>query len=357
MIHFEHTQLLWLLILIPLLAAAWVIERHLQRKRLGRFADTKMLGRLVPDASRYRPTFKIVLILMALALLIIALANPQAGTRLQEAKRQGSDIAICLDISNSMMAEDIQPNRLERSKRAIGNLLSELAGDRVSLVIFAGTSFVQMPLTNDYSAAKLFLDQISCDQISTQGTAIGDAINTAMQTLGYDDPDREWVRSKGRAIIIISDGENHEDDAVAAAQKAASEDVRVCTIGMGLNEGTPIPEYDSRGRRNSYKRAQDGSIVMTKLNETMLSEIARAGNGAYVRAGNASNSMNEVLQVIEKLDKEQYGEATFSEYESRYQYPLSAAIICLVAEILIYERRNRRFNLQRLLQKNNNQTT
>lgn len=354
MIHFEHKELLWLLVVIPVLIAAWILVRAIRKKRLEQFADRTMFGRLIPDYSRRRPTAKFILILIGLTFLILALANPQAGTRLQEAKRQGSDIAICLDISNSMMAEDIQPNRLERSKRAIGNLLGELTGDRVSLVIFAGTSFVQMPLTNDYSAAKLFLDQVSCSQISAQGTAIGDAINTAMGTLGYDDPDREWVKTKGRAIIIISDGENHEDDAVAAAKKAADEDVRVCTIGMGLPEGTPIPEYDPRGRRNSYKRSSDGSIVMTKLNESMLADIARAGNGVYVRASNAGGGISEVVQVIEKLEKEQYGEATFSEYESRYQYPLAAAIICLVMELIIFERRNRKFNMQRLLRKENN---
>ena len=351
MIHFEHTNLLWLLLTIPILTALWIATRHWHRAQLQRFADRSMFGRLIPDASPRRTALKFALIMCALALLILAVANPQACTKLQEAKRQGSDIAICLDISNSMMAEDIQPNRLERSKRTIGNLLGELTGDRVSLVVFAGTSFVQMPLTNDYGAAKLFLDQVSCDQISTQGTAIGDAISTAIQTLGYDDPDREWVRNKGRAIIIISDGENHEDDAVAAAKKAASESIRVCTIGMGQPEGTPIPEYDPRGRRNNYKRAKDGSIVMTKLNETMLAEIAHAGNGVYVRAGNTGNSIAEVLNTIANLDKEQYGEATFSEYESRYQYPLAGAIICLVLELIIFERRNRKFNLHKLLQK------
>ena len=217
-----------------------------------------MFGRLIPDASRWRPAVKYGLIMLASAFLILALANPQEGSKMVKGERIGSDIAICLDISNSMMAEDIQPNRLERSKRTINNLLSSLGSDRISLVVFAGSSYVQMPLTNDYSAVKLFLDQIDCSLISAQGTAIGDAIEKGMETFGYGDPDREWVKNQGRAIIVISDGENFEDDAEAAARKAASEGILVCTIGMGLTEGTPIPEYRN-GQRVGYKRDNSGN--------------------------------------------------------------------------------------------------
>lgn len=349
MIHFEHPQLLWFLLLIPAGVALWIWLQYRNKKRLEQFADSSMFGRLIPDASRWRPATKFGLIMLAAAFLIIAIANPQEGSKMVKGERLGSDISICLDISNSMMAEDIQPNRLERSKRIVTNLINELGSDRISLVVFAGSSYVQMPLTNDYSAVKLFLDQIDCSLISAQGTAIGDAINKAMETFGYGDPDREWVKNQGRAIIVISDGENFEDDAEAAARSATGEGVRICTIGMGLPEGTPIPEY--RGGIKSYKRDREGNTVTTKLDEATLTSIAHAGKGVYVRATSINSGVQEIVHLIENLEKENYGEAMFSEYESRYQYPLGAALICLIAELLIFERRNKKINLDKILTK------
>ena len=350
MIHFEHPQILWALLLIPLFVGLWIWLLLRGKERLAQFADRNMFGRLIPDASRWRPSLKFGLIMLGAAFLILALANPQEGSKMVKGERIGSDIAICLDVSNSMMAEDIQPNRLERSKRTVANLLSALGGDRVSLIVFAGSSYVQMPLTSDYSAVKLFLDQIDCSLISVQGTAIGDAIEKAMETFGYGDPDREWVKNQGRAIIVISDGENFEDDAEASARKAASEDVRVCTIGMGLPEGTPIPEYRG-GQRVGYKRDANGNTVTTHLDEATLTAIAHAGKGIYVRANNINSGIQEITKLIEGLEKDNFGETLFSEYESRYQYPLVAALLCLLAELLIFERRNKKFNLDKLMNK------
>ncbi len=349
MIRFEHSEYLWLLLLVAALGLLWAYMAWRSRRRLDQWADHQMFGRLIPDRSNWRPAVKMALTLVGLSLLVVALSNPQAGTRLEKTKHVGGDIAICIDLSNSMMAEDIQPNRLERSKRVVSNLLSTLGGDRVSLVAFAGQSFIQMPLTNDYGATKLFLDDLGCDMISVQGTAIGDAIDKAMMTLGYDDPDQHWDKNKGRAIIIISDGENHEDDAVGAARNAAHEGVRVCTIGMGLPDGAPIPEYDHRTRRTNYKRDRNGSIIMTQLNEQMLREIASAGKGAYVRASSVSSSLGDITDIIESLDKEEYGESEIGAYESRYQYPLFAGLLCLLAELLLFERRNRKFDIDNLL--------
>ena len=323
----------------------WGLMSWRQKRRLEQWAEPSMFGRLIPDRSGWRPAVKMGLTLLGIALIVVALANPQFGTKIEKGKRSGSDIAICLDVSNSMMAEDIQPNRLERSKKVLSNLLSTLTGDRVSLVVYAGTSFIQMPLTNDYGATKLFLDQVSCDMIVSQGTAIGDAIEKGMETFGYGDPDRPWEVNKGRAIIVISDGENHEDDAVEAAREAAKQGVRVCTIGMGLPDGAPIPEYNPRGRTNNYKRDRNGSIIMTHLNESMLRDIASAGNGVYVRASNAGSGLTDIQRVIGGLDKEDFGEAVFSAYESRFMYPLAAGILCLLAEVLIFERRNRKWKL------------
>ena len=192
-----------------------------------------MWGRLIPDERKWRPITKAVLILLGLSLIVVAVANPLRGIKQENGKRAGSDIAICIDVSNSMMAEDVTPNRLARSKQMVNTLLSSMAGDRVSIIVFAGTSFIERPLTNDYNATKLFLEQVDCSMITIQGTAIGDAIEKAMATFGYGDEDREWTTNSSRAIIVISDGENHEDDAVGAAKEAAKQGVRVCTIGMG----------------------------------------------------------------------------------------------------------------------------
>lgn len=349
MIHFEHTGYLWLLLVVAAAGVLWAFMLWRDKRRLAEWADQPMFGRLIPDRSTWRPAVKTGLTLLGFALLVVALANPQFGTKIEKGKRAGSDIAICFDVSKSMMAEDIQPNRLERSKRVVNNLMSTFAGDRVSLVAFAGTSFIQMPLTNDYSATKLFLDDMNCDMLSAQGTAIGDAIETAMKTFGYGDPDRQWEKNKGRAIIVISDGENHEDDAVGAARAAAKEGVRVCTIGMGLPDGAPIPEYDPRSRKNNYKRERGGSIIMTHLNEQMMRDIANAGNGVYVRASSAGSGLSDITKVIENLEKDDYDEAIFTSYESQYMYPLAAGILCLVAELLVFERRNRRWNLTRII--------
>lgn len=345
MVHFEHIEFLWLLLAVVAAGVLWGFMQWRDRRRREQWADKAMFGRLIPDQSGWRPVVKTALLLVGMALLVVALANPQFGTRIEKGKRAGSDVAICLDLSNSMMAEDIQPNRLERSKRVVTNLLNELAGDRVSLVAFAGSSFIQMPLTGDYSATKLFLDEMDCNMISEQGTAIGDAIEKAMQTLGYGDEDREWEKNKSRAIIVISDGENHEDDAVGAARSAAREGVRVCTIGMGLPEGSPIPE----GKRGGYKRNRDGSIIMTRLNEQMLRDVASAGNGVYVRAGNVNSGLSDITNLIAHLDKAEFGEAQFAAYESRFMYPLVAGLLCLLAEVLLFERRNRKWDLDNIL--------
>ena len=350
MIHFQHPDILYLLIAVPLVAALWVWLEYRKSRKLREFADSQMFGRLIPDRSKARPVIKMTLILLAAALLVVTWANPQVGSKMVQGDQKGSDVAICLDVSNSMMAEDIQPNRLERSKRIVSNLLGGLGGDRVSLVLFAGTSFIQMPLTNDYSATKMFLDQVSCDLIATQGTAIGDAIEKAMQTFGYGDENQTWVKKNSRAIIVISDGENFEDDAKAAAEKAASEGVVVCTIGMGSEEGAPIPKYKN-GVRTGYKYDRSGNTVTTRMDEQTLKEIARAGDGVYVRAVNINTGIDKIIDRIEHLEKDSMGKAMFAEYESRYAYPLVAALACLILELLIFERTNRKLNLDKILKR------
>lgn len=350
MIHFEHIPILWLLLAVPLFTLLYIVSRRRSRRQMAAYADKRMLPQLRPQQSRRRPTVKFILLMMAFCCFVLALANPQVGTKMVKGQRMGADIAICMDVSNSMMAEDIQPNRLERSKRAVSNLLDQLGADRISLVVFAGSAYIQMPLTNDYGAAKMFVDQMSCSLIGTQGTAIGDAIDKAMESFGYGDPDVEWKRQHSRAIIVISDGENHEDDAVEAAKDAAKEGVMVCTIGMGSPAGAPIPEYRN-GRAAGYKTDHNGQTVTTHLDEATLSHIAQSGNGIYIRAANITAGLDQVVKEIDKLDKANYGEARFAEYESRYMYPLALGLACLILELLIMEKKNNKFNLSKLLKR------
>lgn len=338
MIRFEHTEYLWLLAGVAFLGILWGVTRWMGRQRRERWANREMWGRLIPDERKWRPITKTVLVLLGLSLIVVALANPLMGIKQENGKRSGSDIAICIDVSNSMMAEDVKPNRLARSKQVVNNLLNSMTGDRVSLIVFAGTSFIEMPLTNDYNAAKLFLDHVDCSMISTQGTAIGDAIENAMATFGYGDKDREWTATGSRAIIVISDGENHEDDAIGAAKEAAKQGVRVCAIGLGSTKGARIP-----GKNNgTYLRDHNGNIITTRLNEQMMKDISNAGKGAYV---NGSNGIKDVTSLLESLEKNDFDEQIFNSFESRYQYPLAAGLLCLLIELLIFERRNKKWRL------------
>jgi Ca-activated chloride channel family protein len=350
MIHFEHIYLLWLLLAVPIFTTIYIVAKLRENKQLSAYADKNILSQLRPQQSRRRPIIKFILLMLAFCCFILALANPQVGTKVVKGQRLGADIAICMDVSNSMMAEDIQPNRLERSKRAISGLLDQLSADRVSLIVFAGSAYIQMPLTNDYGAARMFIDQMNCGLIATQGTAIGEAIDKAMESFGYGDPDVKWKRNHSRAIIVISDGENHEDDAIEAAKEAAKEGVMISTIGMGSPSGAPIPEYRN-GHQNGYKTDHNGMTITTHLDEATLTQIAQTGNGIYIRAANINAGLNQVVKQIEKLDKTNYGQADFSEYESRFMYPLAVGLLCLVLEVLLMEKKNKKFNIGKLLKR------
>ncbi|MBP5241509.1 MAG: VWA domain-containing protein [Bacteroidales bacterium] len=351
MIHFEHPILLYLLLLIPAFVALYVYLRLSRRKRAGAFAESRLYALLTPDVSNIKSHTKFAILMAALFLLIIAVANPQMGSKMVKGERAGIDVAIALDISNSMLAEDVQPNRLERAKKSVSDLIGKFSNDRVALIIFAGKAYTQLPLTSDYGAAKMFLDAVGTDMIEYQGTAIGEAITKCMETFGYGNEDIPWEKNKSRTIIIISDGENHEDDAVEMAKMAYAEGIVVNTIGMGTPNGVPIPQY-SRGTRLGYKKDREGNPVTTRLNEQMLQEIAHAGNGIYVPANNISSGLDDIMDRIGKLEKQNYGEQMFAEYESKFQYPLIFAILLLVAELLIFERRNRIFNYKNIFGKN-----
>lgn len=350
MIHFEHIQLLWLLLMVPLFTVLFVALQVRNGHRMAAYADSGMMARLMPQRSRRRPVVKFTLLMLALACFVLALANPRVGTKIVKGQRLGADIAICMDVSNSMMAEDLQPNRLERGKRAVSNLLGQLGADRVSLIVFAGGAYIQMPLTSDYSAARMFVDQVDCNMVATQGTAIGEAIGKAMESFGYGDRDGDWKKNKSRAILVISDGENFEDDAVEAAKEARSQGVMVCTMGMGGSQGAPIPVYRN-GQQAGYKTDRSGKTITTRLNEPMLNEIARAGDGVYIRAAGSNSGIGAMMKQLDKLEKANYGEAAFSEYETRYMYPLALGLFFLVLEVLIMEKKNKKLNFGKLLRR------
>ena len=303
------------------------------KKAKSRFGDDKVILNLIPEVSSLKPAVKFLLVLLATIFIIIGIVDPQIGSKLENVKREGIDLYLVLDVSNSMLAEDIKPNRLERSKLAILTLVDKLQGDRVGIIIFAGNAYKQLPLTTDYSAAKLFLSAVDTKIVPTQGTAIGEAIE--MATLSFGETDHN------KAIIVITDGENHEDDAVEAATLANEMGINVFTIGMGLPEGAPIPLYNSYGVQTGFKKDKKNTTVVTKLNEDMLRQIAAAGGGAYARANNASTGLKRIFDDISKIDKKEIETRQFTDYEDRFQIFLGLAIFLLIFEILVADRKTR----------------
>ncbi|MBN3035227.1 MAG: VWA domain-containing protein [Bacteroidales bacterium] len=333
MIRFEHPGFIYALLVIPLLIVIFLLVLRWKKKVMERFGHYQVIRRLMPDISGSKVITRFILFLIAYVFLIFGIANPQVGSKLVEAERRGIDLVIALDVSNSMLAEDIQPNRLVRSRQAIMRLLDMLGNDRIGIVVFAGKAYVQLPITTDFAAAKMFLSTVGTDAVPVQGTAIGEAIRQA--TKSFDDD------THTRAIIIITDGENHEDDAVDAAMAASENGIMVFTIGMGLPEGAPIPVLDQYNRPAGYKKGPDGSTIVTRLNETMLQQIASAGKGAYVRASNSDTGLKKIFGEIDKLEKTKFDSRVFSDYEDRFQYFIGSALVLLVLEMLIYNRRNR----------------
>jgi Ca-activated chloride channel family protein len=320
-------RLWWLFLLGPVMFLLFWFSVWFKNRRLERFGDYSLLGALISEISSVYTAIKYILWRLAAAFLVIALINPQFGSKMAEAKVKGIDIIVALDVSNSMMAEDLPPSRLVRAKRAMSKMLEELHGDRVGIIVFAGQAFVQLPITNDYAAGKLFLSTIDTDVVPVQGTNIGAAIDLAVESFNDESPAQ-------KAVVVITDGENHEDDAVVAAQEAAEKGIRVFTIGMGSPEGTPIPEY--RGQtRTGFKKNNEGKIVVSKLNEAMLREIAQAGNGTYVRASNVEVGLEPLLAELNQIEKTEMGTVAYAEYEDRFQIFLALALACLIVEFLI----------------------
>ena len=329
MLYFAAIKYLWLLLLVPVLPLLYALSLALRRRRLAKLGDPAAAVRLMPHYSRAKGWIRLILVDLAVGLLAIALARPQIGAKLAERETRGAEIMICLDVSNSMLAEDYSPNRLERAKLAISRLVDRLRDDRIGLIIFAGKPFVQLPITTDYVSAKMFLSSIGPDSVPVQGTAIGDAVLTAVKSFSSQS-------EKSRAIILITDGENHEDDAVAAAKQAAEAGVKLYTIGVGSPEGQPI-------RLNGeLLKDKDGNIVVTKLDEGTLRKMAQAGGGAYVRAGNEEFGLNPIIDDLRRLEDEHFKSVVFEEYDEQYMYFVAAALVLLAVAFLIGDRRAKR---------------
>ena len=334
MFRFANIEMLWWLITIPVFVIAYIIITKRKQRQLMEFGDPELMAQLMPDASKSRPIVKFTLLIVALALLIVAAARPQYGQQEKTVKRQGIEVMVALDISNSMLAEDVAPNRLDRAKQMLSKMIDNMTDDKVGLVVFAGEAFTQLPITCDYVSAKMFLNTISPKLIPTQGTAIGAALQTAIRSFGSQESDA------GRAIILITDGENHEDDATAVAKQAQELGIQVFVIGIGKPEGSPIPVPGT----NDYIKDRSGQVVVSRLNEEMCQEIAQAGKGAYVRCDNTNTAMRALQQELDRIATTDLETTVYADYNEQYQSFLLIALLLLVIDCFILMRQNHRLN-------------
>ena len=337
MFQFENPAYLYLLLLLPFLVTFYLYSNYRRRKALRKFGDPVLMAPLMPDVSKYRPDVKFWLLFSAVALFSLLLARPQFGSKKETVKRSGIEVIIALDISNSMLARDIQPNRLERARRLISIMVDELHNDKVGMIVFAGDAFTQLPITSDYISAKMFLESIHPSLISKQGTAIGAAVNLAVRSF----TPQEGV---GRTIIIITDGENHEGGITEAIKAARGKGIQTNVMGIGSPDGSPIP---IEGTNDFHKDAQ-GNVVVTRLNEAMCEQIAKEGGGIYVRVDNSNTSQREISKEIDKLAKADIETTVYTEFNEQFQAVAWLILILLFAELLILECKNPLFKNIRL---------
>ena len=344
MFRFANIEMLWWLVAIPVFVIAYIVYTKRKQRQLREFGDQELMAQLMPDASKSRPIWKFSLMMIALFLLIIAATRPQYGQKENSIKRQGIEVMVALDISNSMLAEDVAPNRLDRAKQMLSKMIDNMVDDKVGLVVFAGEAFTQLPITCDYVSAKMFLNTITPSLIPTQGTAIGSALQTAITSFGSQESDA------GRAIILITDGENHEDDAIAAAKKAQELGMQVFVIGIGKPEGAPIPKPGT----NDYFKDRSGQVVVSKLNEDMCQQIAQAGNGVYVRCDNTNTAMRALQQELDRIATAELETTVYADYNEQYQSFALIALLLLLIEFFILSRKNHRLTRMDLFKENAN---
>ena len=337
MFRFAHPHILWALLIIPVMVVVLIIIGRMRRHALRRFGNPTLLKELMPDRSTTRTAIKSTLFILSVALLILAAARPQFGSKLREERAEGVEMMLVVDVSNSMLAEDFAPNRLERTRYAIDRLFSSLKQDRVGLVVFAGEAKVQLPITTDYRMARSFAKRLSPDLVSVQGTELGQAISLASLSFSQEG-------DAGRAMILITDGEAHDAVALEAARRAAEQGIRIFAIGIGTPEGAPI-----RINGEFIKDERD-EMVVSRLNEQMLTDIAQATGGAYVRASNAAFGLEEIVAEINKIERGELTSQRFDEYDEQFTWLVAIAFALLLLEALLLDRRNprlRRFNIFR----------
>ena len=336
MFRFENPIYLWLLLIIPILIILKIMMWYVQRKQLSRIGNPTLLKELMPDVSRFRPWVKFLLLITALSSLILALARPQFGSKISHEKRNGIEAIIALDISNSMLAQDVQPSRLDKSKLMIENLINSFINDKIGLVVFAGEAYVQLPITSDYVSAKMFLSDITPSLISAQGTDIARAIRVSLSSFTQQ-------KGVGKAIILITDGEDNEGGALEAVKEAKEKGVNVFILGVGDSKGAPIPLGNGE-----YLKDNHGQTVMTALNEKMCKEIAQAGSGTYIHIDNTSLAQEQLNNELSKLQKGDSDAVVYSEYNEQFQIVALLSFILLLIEVCLLERKNplfKRFNL------------
>ena len=336
MFRFENPIYLWLLLIIPILIIIKIMMWYVQRKKLSRIGNPTLLKELMPDISRFRPWVKFLLLITALSSLILALARPQFGSKISHEKRNGIEAIIALDISNSMLAQDVQPSRLDKSKLMIENLINSFINDKIGLVVFAGEAYVQLPITSDYVSAKMFLSDITPNLISAQGTDIARAIRVSLSSFTQQ-------KGVGKAIILITDGEDNEGGALEAVKEAKEKGVNVFILGVGDSKGAPIPLGNGE-----YLKDNHGQTVMTALNENMCKEIAQAGSGTYIHIDNTSLAQEQLNNELSKLHKGDSDAVVYSEYNEQFQFVALFSFILLLIEVCLLERKNplfKRFNL------------
>jgi Ca-activated chloride channel family protein len=327
----EEEKYFWLLLIIPFLVVLYALLLLWKKRKQKQFATPEMLQKLSPEKSRFKPGLKFTILLLALASLTMALVNPKIGNKMETVTREGVDVVFAIDVSKSMEAEDIAPNRLEKSKQLVTQIVNNLAGDRIGIIAYAGSAFPQLPITTDYAAAKMFLQAMNTDMVSSQGTAINDAIDLA--TTYYNDADQT-----SKVLFIISDGEDHFGEVGPTARKAAELGIRIFTIGVGTVKGAPIP-LKKNGIIQSYKKDQNGETVITRMNEETLKEISANANGKYIEGNITSEVTSEVTEILQNMDKTEFEARQFADFQSQYQWFLGFGILLLLLDVFLLERK------------------
>lgn len=340
MFRFEEPAYLYLLLILPLLVAFYLYSNYQRRKAIQKFGDPVLLAQLMPGASKHRPDAKYAILLVVIGMFSLLLARPQFGTKLETIKRQGIEVMIALDISNSMLAQDVAPSRLEKAKRLVEQLVDRMENDKVGMIVFAGDAFTQLPITSDYVSAKLFLESIHPSLISKQGTAIGQAVELATRSF----TNTEGV---GKTVIVITDGENHESGAIEAVKNAVGKNIQINVLGIGTQEGAPIPVGD-----NDFRRDNEGNVIVTRLNVDMCREVAQNGNGVFVQVDNSNRALKAISKEIDRLAKADIETQVYTEFDEQFQAVAWIILLLLAAELMILECKNPIIRKFRLFSKN-----